>query len=147
MNSDVGWKALYSTPGNRKRMIIAIAIGWFSQWSGNGLVSYYLNKVFDTIGITSTSKQLLITGSVSRQLVFRSLTCSQDPRNLEPHHICISLIPRRSHRSSSPLPLGNGRQPRVLHSSNDLFGAIRIAPTTRCGPFGDCVHLPLLCLL
>ncbi|KAF9811533.1 hypothetical protein IEO21_06537 [Rhodonia placenta] len=62
VNSDVGWKALYSTPGNRKRMIIAIAIGWFSQWSGNGLVSYYLNKVFDTIGITSTSKQLLITG-------------------------------------------------------------------------------------
>ncbi|KAH9919567.1 hexose transporter [Fomitopsis serialis] len=62
VNKDVGWLSLFKTPGNRKRLIIAVAIGWFSQWSGNGLVSYYLNKVFDTIGITSTSTQLLITG-------------------------------------------------------------------------------------
>ncbi|KAH9835009.1 hexose transporter [Rhodofomes roseus] len=62
MNKDVGWLTLFKTPGNRRRIIIAVAIGWFSQWSGNGLVSYYLNKVFDTIGITSTTTQLLITG-------------------------------------------------------------------------------------
>lgn len=30
------------------------------QLSGNGLVSYYLNKVLNSIGITETSKQLLI---------------------------------------------------------------------------------------
>ncbi|KAI0828601.1 general substrate transporter [Trametes gibbosa] len=59
---NVGWKALVATKGNRKRMVIIIAIAWFSQWSGNGLVSYYLNKVFDTIGITDHSIQLLITG-------------------------------------------------------------------------------------
>ena len=62
VNKDVGWLTLVKTPGNRRRIITAIAIGWFSQWSGNGLVSYYLNKVFDTIGITSTTTQLLITG-------------------------------------------------------------------------------------
>ena len=43
-------------------MGIIVAIAWFSQWSGNGLVSYYLNQVFDTIGITDTDIQLLITG-------------------------------------------------------------------------------------
>ena len=43
-------------------MVIIVAIAWFSQWSGNGLVSYYLNQVFDTIGITDNSIQLLITG-------------------------------------------------------------------------------------
>ncbi|KAI0763426.1 hexose transporter [Trametes elegans] len=59
---NVGWAALVATKGNRKRMLIIVAIAWFSQWSGNGLVSYYLNKVFDTIGITDTSIQLLITG-------------------------------------------------------------------------------------
>ncbi|KAI0760335.1 general substrate transporter [Fomes fomentarius] len=59
---NVGWKALVKTKGNRKRMGIIIAIAWFSQWSGNGLVSYYLNKVFDTIGITDNEIQLLITG-------------------------------------------------------------------------------------
>ncbi|TBU39804.1 hexose transporter [Dichomitus squalens] len=58
----VGWKALVATRGNRKRMVIIVAIAWFSQWSGNGLVSYYLNQVFDTIGITDNLTQLLITG-------------------------------------------------------------------------------------
>jgi MFS family permease len=49
--SNVGYKSLFSTPGNRKRMRIIIAIAFFSQWSGNGLVSYYLGKVFDSIGM------------------------------------------------------------------------------------------------
>ncbi|GBE89812.1 Lactose permease [Sparassis crispa] len=61
-SKNIGWKSLVATRGNRKRIIIIIAIAWFSQWSGNGLVSYYLNKVFDTIGITSQVIQLLITG-------------------------------------------------------------------------------------
>ncbi|KAL0950709.1 hypothetical protein HGRIS_007485 [Hohenbuehelia grisea] len=60
--ANIGWKALFSTPGNRKRMRIIIAIAFFSQWSGNGLVSYYLNKVFDSIGITDPTIQLLING-------------------------------------------------------------------------------------
>ncbi|KAH7925088.1 hexose transporter [Leucogyrophana mollusca] len=60
--SNVGWKALIATPGNRKRMRIIVALAFFSQWSGNGLVSYYLNKVFDQIGITGSSTQLLING-------------------------------------------------------------------------------------
>lgn len=45
--------------------MLIVAIAWFSQWSGNGLVSFYLNKVFDTIGITDSTTQLLITGCVS----------------------------------------------------------------------------------
>ncbi|KAG2059568.1 hexose transporter [Suillus hirtellus] len=60
--SNVGWKILIATPGNRKRMRIIVALAFFSQWSGNGLVSYYLTKVFDQIGITGSSTQLLING-------------------------------------------------------------------------------------
>ncbi|OJA17867.1 hypothetical protein AZE42_05906 [Rhizopogon vesiculosus] len=60
--ANVGWKSLVATPGNRKRMRIILALAFFSQWSGNGLVSYYLNKVFDQIGITGSSTQLLING-------------------------------------------------------------------------------------
>lgn len=41
-------------------MRIIVALAFFSQWSGNGLVSYYLNKVFDKIGITDPGVQLLI---------------------------------------------------------------------------------------
>ncbi|KAJ3575377.1 hypothetical protein NP233_g1138 [Leucocoprinus birnbaumii] len=60
--SNVGWMALVKTPGNRRRMRIIIALAFFSQWSGNGLISYYLNKVFDAIGITDPTTQLLING-------------------------------------------------------------------------------------
>ena len=58
----VGWTSMIKTPGNRKRLTIIVALAWFSQWSGNGLVSYYLNQVFDTIGITDPTTQLLING-------------------------------------------------------------------------------------
>jgi len=60
--TSIGWTSLIKTPGNRRRMTIIIAIAWFSQWSGNGLVSYYLNDVFNTIGITDPTIQLLING-------------------------------------------------------------------------------------
>jgi len=43
-------------------MRIIIAIAFFSQWSGNGLVSYYLNLVFSAIGITDQTTQTLING-------------------------------------------------------------------------------------
>jgi sugar porter (SP) family MFS transporter len=60
--ANIGWKSFISKAGNRKRLRIIIAIAFFSQWSGNGLVSYYLNKVFDGIGITDPTTQLLING-------------------------------------------------------------------------------------
>ncbi|KAF9036263.1 general substrate transporter [Panaeolus papilionaceus] len=63
--ANVGWLSLVKTPGNRRRMRIIIALAFFSQWSGNGLGSYYLNKVLSAIGITSPNTQLLINGILS----------------------------------------------------------------------------------
>jgi len=57
-------------------MNIIIAIAFFSQWSGNGLVSYYLNKVFDTIGITDPTTQLLINGILQIWNLFWALGAS-----------------------------------------------------------------------
>ncbi|KIM53699.1 hypothetical protein SCLCIDRAFT_31680 [Scleroderma citrinum Foug A] len=62
VTANVGWTALVATPGNRKRMRIIVALAVFSQWSGNGLVSFYLYKVLDQIGITDPSMQLLLNG-------------------------------------------------------------------------------------
>lgn len=39
------WTELVATAGNRHRTIILISIGFFSQWSGNGIVSYFLPQV------------------------------------------------------------------------------------------------------
>ncbi|KIJ60060.1 hypothetical protein HYDPIDRAFT_190230 [Hydnomerulius pinastri MD-312] len=63
--ANVGWLSLIRTPGNRRRLRVMVAIGFFSQWSGNGLTSYYLNKVFDDIGITNPTIQLLFNGCLS----------------------------------------------------------------------------------
>lgn len=60
--ANIGWMSFLSKAGNRKRVRIIVAIAFFSQWSGNGLVSYYLNKIFDAINITDPDTQLLING-------------------------------------------------------------------------------------
>ncbi|KAH8586561.1 putative hexose transporter [Bisporella sp. PMI_857] len=58
------WLDLVKTKGNRKRMGIITAIGFFSQWSGNGLVSYYLYQVMNNMGIKSAETQLGINGGL-----------------------------------------------------------------------------------
>ena len=35
---NVGWLSLIRTPGNRRRLRIIVAIAFFSQWAGNGLM-------------------------------------------------------------------------------------------------------------
>ncbi|KAJ7659244.1 general substrate transporter [Mycena polygramma] len=59
---NVGWKSFLTSSGNLKRVRIIVAIAFFSQWSGNGLVSYYLNKVLTEMGIIDPTIQLLING-------------------------------------------------------------------------------------
>ncbi|KAH9892420.1 hexose transporter [Cubamyces lactineus] len=63
--SNVGWMSFVKTPGNRRRLRIMIAIAFFSQWSGNNLISYYMNKIFNSIGITDPTTQLLINGCLN----------------------------------------------------------------------------------
>jgi sugar porter (SP) family MFS transporter len=62
VSANIGWKSFMATPGNRKRVRIIVAIAFFSQWSANGLVSYYLNKVLTSVGIVDPTIQLLING-------------------------------------------------------------------------------------
>ncbi|KAK0388797.1 hypothetical protein NLU13_5040 [Sarocladium strictum] len=52
---------MLKTKGMRWRLGVSISLGIFSQWSGNGVVSYYLALVLQTIGITSVTDQTLIS--------------------------------------------------------------------------------------
>lgn len=54
----------FRTPGNRKRISLVVFIALFSQWSGNGIVSYYLRIVLDNTGITDSRTQLGINGGL-----------------------------------------------------------------------------------
>lgn len=52
--------SFFQTPGNRKRFWIVLSVSFFSQWSGNGLISYYLTLILNSIGYTAESTQTLI---------------------------------------------------------------------------------------
>ncbi|KKY18011.1 putative hexose transporter protein [Phaeomoniella chlamydospora] len=56
------WLELFKTKGNRHRLIILVSAGFFSQWSGNGLVSYYIHTILNEIGYTNSLTQNLING-------------------------------------------------------------------------------------
>ncbi|KAH7139923.1 general substrate transporter [Dactylonectria estremocensis] len=60
--SSASWLDLVSGPANRRRTLIAVIVGWFSQWNGVAVTSYYLTLVLNTIGITKAKDQTLING-------------------------------------------------------------------------------------
>ncbi|KAL2860141.1 general substrate transporter [Aspergillus pseudodeflectus] len=60
-----GWAELVRTRGNRKRCLLIILTAIFSQCSGNGLVSYYLSQVLNTIGIRNPTEQAKINGGLT----------------------------------------------------------------------------------
>lgn len=57
----------------RKRLFLICAIPTMMQLSGNGLVSYYLVKVLESIGITLATKQLQINGCL---MIYNFVLCA-----------------------------------------------------------------------
>jgi MFS family permease len=58
------WMALLRTPGNRKRVLLIVLVSFYSQASGNGLVSFYIKDILVSVGITEAYDQSLINGGV-----------------------------------------------------------------------------------
>lgn len=56
-------------------MLLA-SLGLFSQWSGNGLVSYYATDVYESIGIKNTDLQLIFTGGLTTMSLIVSVSCA-----------------------------------------------------------------------
>ncbi|CRK15434.1 hypothetical protein BN1723_010663 [Verticillium longisporum] len=71
MANNTGWRSLLKTPGNRRRILVLVLLGLFSQWSGNGLVSYYLVRVLETAGITNKRHVNIINGCL---MIFNWIT-------------------------------------------------------------------------
>lgn len=65
MQSRTSWLEWFRTPANRYRLFIVATSGFIIQWCGNAIISYYIHLVFNSIGITSTKKQLLINGGAT----------------------------------------------------------------------------------
>ncbi|CZT49711.1 related to transporter (major facilitator superfamily) [Rhynchosporium secalis] len=61
---------LFRTAGMRRRALLAVAIGFFTQWSGNTLISYYFLRVLDMLGVkNSHTKQVINVGYTAWGLV------------------------------------------------------------------------------
>ncbi|KAF6808286.1 lactose permease [Colletotrichum sojae] len=60
--SKSSWLELVRGSANRRRTLIAMCVGLFSQINGVAVVSYYLTLVLNTIGITEAKDQTLING-------------------------------------------------------------------------------------
>lgn len=54
-SSKKSWLDLFSTSGMRRRVLLSTALGLFTQWSGNTLLSNYLGKLLKMIGWTNTT--------------------------------------------------------------------------------------------
>ncbi|KAJ5080920.1 hypothetical protein N7456_013630 [Penicillium angulare] len=63
-SSKQGWIVFLQTPGNRRRLLLIILTSFFSQCSGNGLVSYYLHDILSSVGITDSTDQSLFNGGL-----------------------------------------------------------------------------------
>lgn len=59
-----GWAQLVRTPGNRKRLLLILLTAFFSQCSGNGLVSYYIHDILTSVGIVAPADQSVINGAL-----------------------------------------------------------------------------------
>lgn len=85
------WRELFTTKANIRRVLVAFCVGLFSQWAGNGLVSYYLAKVLATIGITDRLKQQQINLSLSCWNLFTGATAAIIGTNFFPRRTQLLL--------------------------------------------------------
>ncbi|KAJ5336640.1 uncharacterized protein N7506_004662 [Penicillium brevicompactum] len=75
---NTSYLTFFQSKANLRRFFIILSVGFFSQWSGNGLISYYLTLILDSIGYKAESTQTLINAlltlwSMIWSLVFASL--------------------------------------------------------------------------
>jgi hypothetical protein len=67
---NTSYMSFFATKGNRLRLLILCTVGFFSQWSGNGLISYYLTLILNGIGYTSQRDQTLINAMLAMWSLF-----------------------------------------------------------------------------
>ncbi|KAF8138784.1 general substrate transporter [Boletus edulis] len=77
-------KEVLSTPGMRRRVIIAVSLGLFASWSGVDLIVYLLSPILDSIGIhDNRTKNIVNLAKTSWGLVngtFMALIVPRYPR-------------------------------------------------------------------
>jgi hypothetical protein len=77
----LSWFDMIRTPGMRRRTFIASAMGLYTQWSGNTIISFYLGKILGMIGYTDTyTKTMINLGNTGWQLINGTILALVAPR-------------------------------------------------------------------
>lgn len=100
-----GYTEMLSTPGNRHRLFITFSVGFYAQWVGNVVVSYYLSLVLNGVGITRTRDQLLISGCLQIWNLIFSTVGTMSVKNV---HCCSQRVSLNSHGVLPASPHGSG---------------------------------------
>ena len=64
VTSTTHYTEFFKTPGNKHRLFIITVVPLMMQLSGNGLTSYYLHLILNSIGLKSDPEQLRINGGL-----------------------------------------------------------------------------------
>lgn len=64
------------TKGNRYRLALLISLGVISQYSGNALFSNYMNKIYNSMGITSQNKKIPLNAGQTCLSLIVSVSCA-----------------------------------------------------------------------
>ncbi|KAG6917656.1 hypothetical protein DXG01_001631 [Tephrocybe rancida] len=62
---NIGWRSLLATPGMRRRVLVGSFLGLATQWSGNGLTSYFLPQILANVGVTDNRTRNLINLAIT----------------------------------------------------------------------------------
>lgn len=64
----------FRTKGNRYRLVVLAALGLFSQWSGNGIISNYSNRLYRSAGITHDTQIVGLNAGNTMMATITSIT-------------------------------------------------------------------------
>ncbi|RYP21303.1 hypothetical protein DL767_009291 [Monosporascus sp. MG133] len=59
------WADVVRDPPMRRRFLLAAIVGFFTQWSGNGLISFYMKKILNLVGISDnrTAQKIILSNT------------------------------------------------------------------------------------
>lgn len=60
----VGYSTFFKTKGNRWRLAIILMVGFSAQWVGNGIISFYVVSILESVGITDPTDQTAYNGGL-----------------------------------------------------------------------------------
>ena len=61
MHKQSSYMDFFKTTGNRWRLAILVSLGIISQYSGNALLSNYINLIYEGAGVTSQTQKLAVS--------------------------------------------------------------------------------------